>query len=65
MAGLRLSKNIIKVSTGAVAAAMISGAVPGAMLTVSAAQKQGWLEEDGVKYWYEDGVRQGVKLKKV
>ena len=55
MAGLRLSKNIIKVSTGAVAAAMISAAVPGAMLTVSAAQKQGWRE---------DGVRQGVKLKK-
>lgn len=64
MTGLRLSRNIIKVSTGAVAAAMISAAVPEAMLTVSAAHKQGWREENGVKYWYEDGVRQGVKLKK-
>ena len=58
MAGV-LTKAIAGTTAGMMTMAMVLAAVP-----VNAAADEvimEWREENGVKYWYENGVRQGVK----
>ena len=52
-------KRLVRNSMGVFAVVLLAGGLPA--LPVSAVTPQyGWYEENGGKYWYENGVRQGL-----
>ena len=55
-------KRLVRNSMGVFAVVLLAGGLPA--LPVSAVTPQyGWYEENGGKYWYENGVRQAAARK--
>ena len=59
----RMRKNALRVMSGFMAGLMAFGTVIQTAPTkvYAADNENGWREENGVNYWYENGVRQGYK----
>ena len=60
----RISGIVAKAAAGAMAALVAGTAFTAVPYNVLADEVMAeWREENGVKYWYENGVRQGVKYR--